>query len=154
MLDETGHGFSMDIYSLGALLYEFLTGLPPYYSQDRDELFYNISNEKLTVPDYLSPEAQDLLNKLLKKDPFQRLGAVRGISEIKKHPFCDSIDFEVMSEKRYVPPFVPDPNELYFDLQYLDEQISENPENYFPINDFLKQKSGKLNRLCEALFMI
>jgi serine/threonine protein kinase len=143
MLDEVGHGFTMDIYSLGALLYEFLTGLPPHYSQDREELFDNIWNKELVIPDFLSDEARDLLEKCLIKDPYERIGAIPGIGELKSHSFCRSIDFEALYEKRYVPPFIPDPHESYFDLEYLETQIKEHPKNYFPIEDILAHKNGK-----------
>ena len=35
MILRSGHSFAVDYYSLGALLYELVTGLPPYYSRDR-----------------------------------------------------------------------------------------------------------------------
>lgn len=58
MLTSEYHSRMVDFYSLGALLYEMLVGLPPLYSQNRDEMYYNIANNEPTYPDYLSKEAK------------------------------------------------------------------------------------------------
>jgi serum/glucocorticoid-regulated kinase 2 len=52
-----------------------LTGLPPYYSKDTNEMYYRIINEQLTFPEFInrSHPAADLLSKLLEKDPKNRV---------------------------------------------------------------------------------
>jgi len=42
MLRRVGHGKAVDWYLLGVLLYEMVVGIPPYFSANKDELFYNI----------------------------------------------------------------------------------------------------------------
>lgn len=44
MLLKSGHSFKLDIYCLGALLYELITGLPPFYSRNTDEIYQRILN--------------------------------------------------------------------------------------------------------------
>ena len=52
-----------------------LVGMPPYFSSDREKLFFNIEKAKLKVPSMLSDEAKDLLKCLLIRDPSNRLGS-------------------------------------------------------------------------------
>jgi len=59
------YGQSCDWWSFGCVLYEMLTGLPPFYSKIREELFKMIRNKNPEFPSYLSTHAVDLIWKLL-----------------------------------------------------------------------------------------
>ena len=61
MLGTRGVGKPADIYQLGAVLYEFLVGLPPYYTENIKKLYENIRGAKLIIPNYLSSEAKSIL---------------------------------------------------------------------------------------------
>lgn len=89
MLLKVGHSYCIDYYCLGALLYELITGLPPYYSHNTQEIYECILQEELTFPNNLkiSPELQHLLHGLLTKNPNNRLGSLGGIKEIFLHPW-------------------------------------------------------------------
>lgn len=98
MLGTWGVGKSADVYQVGAVLYEFLVGLPPYYTENIKKLYENIRGAKLQIPQYLSPEAKTLLKKLLHKDPKMRPGA-KNKDELKNDPFFQDIDWRRLSRR-------------------------------------------------------
>jgi len=61
MLRRQGHGKSVDWYLLGVLLYEMLVGVPPYFCNNREQLFTNIQKGVLKLPAAISNEAKSLL---------------------------------------------------------------------------------------------
>merc|ERR1719486_1747887 len=78
ILNKVGHGKAVDWYSLGALIYEIITGLPPFYTRDREKLFERIRRGELSYPSYVTPVAKSLIMKMLLRNPDQRLGGGAG----------------------------------------------------------------------------
>ncbi|KAL1744423.1 putative serine/threonine protein kinase [Schizophyllum fasciatum] len=103
-----GHGYSktIDWWTLGVLLYEMMSGLPPFYDENTDAMYQKILNDPLVFGPEISAPAQSILSGLLNRDPSKRLG-VNGAEEIKKHPFFESIDWAQLKEKKIHPPFKP-----------------------------------------------
>jgi len=102
----TGKGYSkpVDWWSFGSLLYEMLTGLPPFYSQDVQEMYRKIIHDKLKFPANMNPDAMSLIDGLLQRDFNTRL---KDPAIIKKHPFFSTINWEDLVAKKVKPPFVP-----------------------------------------------
>ena len=70
----------------GAIIFEMVTGLPPFYTTNRDELFNRIKFQKVKFSSKVSPVLRDLLEKLFEKNPNKRLGGgPTDAEELKNH---------------------------------------------------------------------
>jgi len=69
MVKRIGHGKAVDWYHLGVLLFEMLSGQPPFISNDRDDLLHKIEHCNIQFPTNISNDAKDLISKLLVKNP-------------------------------------------------------------------------------------
>lgn len=102
-----GYGTAVDWWSFGIVLYEMLTGLPPWYSQNAQVMRKRVLNKPLAFPSYVSEEARGLLRGLLHRDPAKRLGSRDGSLEIKRHSFFRSMDWQMVTFREIFPPIQP-----------------------------------------------
>ncbi|XP_002734025.1 serine/threonine-protein kinase PLK4-like [Saccoglossus kowalevskii] len=80
---RSAHGLESDVWSLGCMLYTFLVGRPPFDSDAVKSTLNKVVLAEYEVPDYVSDEAKDLIFKMLKKNPNDRIT----LSGILDHPF-------------------------------------------------------------------
>jgi serine/threonine protein kinase len=126
-LNRQGHGHAVDWWSLGALLYEMLTGLPPFYCQDRERLFDKIRHSELTYPPALSRPAVALLKGLLTKDPSVRLGSgPKDADDIKPNDFFAPINWELLMKGEITPPWRPN-IQGSLDTSQFDKEFTNMP---------------------------
>ncbi|KAI1176890.1 putative response regulator receiver RIM15p [Nemania sp. FL0916] len=132
---------SSDWWSVGCIMFEFLYGIPPFHASEAEQVFENILARRIEWPDdedIASPEAKDLINKLLCVNPQQRLGKnceekfASGGEEIRNHPWFAGMNWDTLlqDEAQFVPqPENPEDTE-YFDsrgatLQSFSEEMED-----------------------------
>lgn len=103
------YGKAVDWWSFGALGYDLMTGNPPFRGQNHAKIQDNIVKQKLSLPYFLSPDAKDLLTRLLRKDPSKRLGTVmpKDLQTLKGHRFFRKIDWKKLAARELEPPIQP-----------------------------------------------
>lgn len=132
-----GYTKAVDWWTLGVLLYEMLTGLPPFYDENTNEMYRKILQDPLRFPDDMDKDAKSLLTGLLNRDPKQRLGS-NGPAEIKNHKFFAEIDWKKLLGKKYPPPFKPSVASATDTSNFDKEFTSEVPTDSV-VDDYLSE---------------
>jgi serine/threonine protein kinase len=141
LIMRRGHTKAVDWWSLGVLLYEMVSGLPPFYSANTGEMYDMVLHRPLTFPKHFSNDLQDILKRLLERDPARRMQAG---DEFRRHPFFKDLDLGKLERKEIRPEFVPDVSQN--DLRYFDTQFTRTsvhtPQLDQPVdpNDALAQR--------------
>lgn len=78
-----GHSFEVDIWSVGVILFTLLSGKPPFQTTSVPAIYEKIRKNDYVIPDYVHPEAADLIKSILTPDPSRRPSLV----QIMNHPW-------------------------------------------------------------------
>jgi len=104
VLEGKAYTKAVDWWSVGTLIFEMLTGLPPFYCEDVQKMYSMKMTAELSIPDYVDELARDIIRKFLDRNPDTRL---KDIEEIKKHRWFSWIDWEKLFRKEMEPPYIP-----------------------------------------------
>ncbi|GAO17761.1 uncharacterized protein UV8b_04169 [Ustilaginoidea virens] len=110
VIHNKGHTTAVDWWALGILIYEFLTGYPPFWHQNPMEIYKQIVEKPVTFPQDppLSDAAKDIIRSLCTADRSRRLGNISGgAGRVKAHPFFRPIDWGDVINRRRPGPIVP-----------------------------------------------
>ncbi|KAG5035165.1 hypothetical protein AAZX31_04G135800 [Glycine max] len=116
VISGNGHGSAVDWWTFGVFLYEMLYGRTPFKGENNEKTLMNILKQPLAFPRVSSVSSsskefeemvkvQDLISKLLVKNPKKRIGCCMGSVEIKRHEFFKGVNWALIRSVR--PPEVP-----------------------------------------------
>ncbi|CAN9500944.1 unnamed protein product [Ophioblennius macclurei] len=116
-----GYGKPVDWWAMGIILYEFLVGCVPFFGDTPEELFGQVVSDEIIWPegdDALPLDAQDLITRLLRQSPLDRLGT-GGASEVKQHPFFQGLDWNGLLRQKaeFIPQLEAEDDTSYFDTR-------------------------------------
>ncbi|KAL2511107.1 Serine/threonine-protein kinase KIPK [Abeliophyllum distichum] len=121
-----GHGSAVDWWTFGIFLYEILYGKTPFKGSSNEDTLSNVVSQCLKFPGtpMVSSHARDLIRRLLKKEPENRLGYEKGAAEIKQHPFFEGLNWALI--RCETPPELP----RFFDLgNLIPDTTSQDKSN-------------------------
>ncbi|TFK65974.1 Pkinase-domain-containing protein [Pluteus cervinus] len=130
LLESQGYTKSVDWWTLGVLLYEMMTGLPPFYDENVNTMYQRILSDPLHFPHDIPSDARSIMTALLQRDPSRRLGA-NGAEEIKRHSFfAKYIDWNRLLARKIQPSFKPSVESVLdvanFDTDFTNEEAQDS----------------------------
>nr|DBA35728.1 TPA: Phosphoinositide-dependent kinase 1 [Drosophila grimshawi] len=101
-----------DLWALGVIVYQMISGLPPFRGSNDYVIFKEILACAVDFPQGFDKDAEDLVRQLLKIDPRERLGAQDEFGyyeSIRAHPFFAGIDWQTLRQQTPPPiyPYLP-----------------------------------------------
>ena len=139
LVNNTGHDHRVDIWCIGVLMFELLTGHPPWMGEDVQTLKYNISRMKINWQKHMDPDAVDLIKKILRYNPEERIS----LRNMLIHPFFtkyypDAVNSLIQPDgaqhRTYIiskdNPLTYETSSDYFNDSYLNNYSSSIP--YIP----------------------
>eukprot|EP00818_Percolomonas_sp_WS_P002271 CAMPEP_0117450900 /NCGR_PEP_ID=MMETSP0759-20121206/8718_1 /TAXON_ID=63605 /ORGANISM="Percolomonas cosmopolitus, Strain WS" /LENGTH=516 /DNA_ID=CAMNT_0005243459 /DNA_START=471 /DNA_END=2021 /DNA_ORIENTATION=+ len=126
---------SCDLWALGCIIYQYLTGRHPFKAESEYLIFQKILQKDMQYPDTIPPIAKDLIDKLLQLKPEQRLGfGANGYEKLKSHPFFNGVDWDSLNSST-PPEIIPQQHQGHTtkksgaqSLTSTDKDNRENPK--------------------------
>ena len=108
MLLNKGHGKGVDWWTLGILLFEMMSGQPPFIDDDPMGIYQQILAGKVNFPRHIDRQAKSLIKKLLVADLTKRFGCLKaGATDVRKHKLFHNYDWEMLITRQLAAPIVP-----------------------------------------------
>jgi serine/threonine protein kinase len=128
MLRQQPYSKAVDWWAFGCLVYEMFTGVPPFYDENKNHMYYAIQHDDVSFDTEVPATARDLVVRLLDKDPRRRLGSGDDdYKEIQRHPFFADLDWEAVMKKEIQPEWKPqlttDEDVSHFDAVYTAQPV-------------------------------
>eukprot|EP01084_Bolivina_argentea_P105868 189600_1 len=98
---------NIDWWTIGVLLYELVVGIPPFYSQNINQMYRKIQDGPLLFPPNVSNKAKDLITRLLQRDVRKRLGFVNDVLDIITDAFFEDLNWEKLKRKEIKSLYIP-----------------------------------------------
>ena len=105
IITRVGTTAAADFWSLGVLIHEMLVGATPF--EEEQAPFGRVAGDRIALPKHLSDGAQNLIKRLLIRNPHERLGGVVGASAIINHAWFSGFDWTALRTRRMPAPIIP-----------------------------------------------